>query len=85
VVREPAGVKAVDQAEAPAGVRAKAEAPDRVRAKAEVRDRARVDGPNQSIYPVKFLPNEMRSLFHRGFEENERSEFNWSHSTNQRQ
>ena len=48
MVWEPAGVKAVDQAEAPAGVRAKAEAPDRVRAKAEVRDRARVGGPNQS-------------------------------------
>ncbi len=29
VVWEPAGVKAVDQAKAPAGVRAKAEAPDR--------------------------------------------------------
>ena len=48
MVREPVGVKAVDQEEAPAGVRAEAEAPDRVRAKAEVRDRARVSGPNQS-------------------------------------
>jgi len=28
------------------------------------------------VYPVKFLPSEIWKPFHRGFEENERSEFN---------
>jgi hypothetical protein len=51
-------------------VAAKAGAPVEVAAK--VAEKAAATGSNKSIYPVKY------------FEENERSEFNWGHSTNQR-
>ena len=70
----PRRVKAVEdpareQEEVPAV--AKARAPVGVAVK--VGEKAAVIGSNKSIYPVKY------------FEENERSEFNWGHSTNQRQ
>jgi hypothetical protein len=60
--------RAGEQEEVPAAAKDREQAG----APAVVAEKAAVIGSNKSIYPVKY------------FEENERSEFNWGHSTNQR-
>ena len=56
----------------PAVAKAREQAGAPVAVAAKVAEKAAAIGSNQSIYPVKY------------FEENERSEFNWGNSKNQR-